>query len=215
MPLHKLLLVDATPEGRALIARAFPELEKDAAILSVAKGDAVQRAKADRPDVILLDAACEARDLVAALAKRNGISRDPVISLAELRGLDPAALAAHVRTIFAEARVASQLARLEELGGTAFVREMVGLFLDTTPQRLQAARDGLATGNLEAVERAVHSLKSSAGNLGADEVQDLAGRIEPLAEARQGESIPALMRQLEDAVARIEARLSRERAAPE
>jgi HPt (histidine-containing phosphotransfer) domain-containing protein len=227
MPLHKLLLVDATVAVRARLAQAFPDLEKGGGLLTATKADAVRRAETDRPDVILVEDAATAHELIGALTQRKALARFPVIQLAQAGAdgaegaaaaascrLDPAALATQIRSVYAEVRLAGQLARLEELGGDSFVSEMIGLFLETTPQRLQAARDGLSAADLEAVEHAVHSLKSSAGNLGADEVQDLAGRLETLAAARSAEPIPALFQQLETAVARIEARLSRVQTAP-
>jgi HPt (histidine-containing phosphotransfer) domain-containing protein len=227
MPLHKLLLVDATVDVRARLAQAFPDMEREGGLLTATKSDAVRRAETDRPDVILVEDAAVARELIDALTQRKTLARFPVIQLTQAGAdgaegaaaavscrLEPAALGMQIRSVYAEVRLASQLARLEELGGDSFVCEMIGLFLQTTPQRLQAARDGFSAGDLEAVEHAVHSLKSSAGNLGADEVQDLAGRLETLAAARRGEPIPALLQQLDAAVTRIEARLARAQTAP-
>jgi len=91
-----------------------------------------------------------------------------------------------------QASMAEQLARLEKLGGPTFVRKMIGLFLEIVPQRLQAIEQGLARGDLAAVEQAAHALKSSAGNLGCAEAQELCERIEGLAAAGQGVTLPEL-----------------------
>lgn len=102
----------------------------------------------------------------------------------------------------------AQLARLDKLGGPAFVRKMVRLFLDIVPQRLASIEQGLRTGDLPAVEQAAHALKSSAGNLGAVVAQELCEQMEGLAGAGKSDSLPALLEQLrqslEQAVARLQ-----------
>src|SRR5262249_51267873 len=129
MPLHKLLLVDASPSCRALICLAFADLENQGAILSVSQADAAQQAETIRPDAILLDGNAQtAQALGAALTQRKTTVRIPVISLADLpstASASPPALAVQIRALLAEARLVNQLARLEELGGSEFVREMV------------------------------------------------------------------------------------------
>jgi len=212
MPLTRILLVDASADVRALIAQAFPELEKGGAIRAASGTDAVACAEADRPDVILLETwAAGSAALLAALADRKTLARIPVIVLADERtaGPCPAALGERVRHLFSEARLKNQLAHLEELGGPAFVAEMIDLFLESTPPRLQAARAGLAAGDLAAVELAAHSTKSAAANLGADELQELAARIEQLAAAGQASPLQPLVGLLADAFTRIAARLVR------
>jgi HPt (histidine-containing phosphotransfer) domain-containing protein len=217
MPLTRVLLVDATSDVHACFALAFPDLDKAGAISTATRSDAVARAESDRPDVILLPAApaSAVSDLRVALGARKAIAHIPVISLpTDGTGMaSPATLAEQVRKLFAEVRLVSQLAHLEELGDKAFVQEMVGLFLDTTPARLEAGRRALSAGNLDAVEQAVHGLKSSAANLGADEIQELAGKMERLAHAGQGSALQPLMRQLEDAFERVATRLAGERGA--
>ncbi len=92
-----------------------------------------------------------------------------------------------------------RLANLHRLGGQRFVREMIDLFLDNAPKQLASARTGLSVGDLVVVHRAVHSLKSSAANFGAQTLQDLAARAEQLAAARQAEPLPGLLSELEAA----------------
>ena len=100
------------------------------------------------------------------------------------------------------------VARLRRLGkGGPFVREMIDLFLGHAPAKLAEAQAGLQASDLSAVEKAVHSLKSSAGNVGARVVRDLAAQIERLASARQGADLPALMHELESALAHASTRL--------
>ena len=102
------------------------------------------------------------------------------------------------------------LERLHKMGGEKLVGQIIGIFLENAPKRLQAARSGEETGDFKAIEQAVHSLRSSAGNLGADRIQELAGIIEELAEKEQGESIPGLLDELEAAFVQVKARLQEE-----
>jgi two-component system cell cycle response regulator DivK len=96
---------------------------------------------------------------------------------------------------------AAALQRLQRLGDDAFVCKMIEVFLDYAGRKIAEARAAQAAGNLNGVERAVHPLKSSAGNLGADHVRRLAVRIEELAEQGRGETLSALLNELEQAFA--------------
>ena len=75
------------------------------------------------------------------------------------------------------------LQRLQEWGGPKLVREMIRLFLDNSPERLGQIQLGFERQELNAVERAAHSLKSSSANVGALELSRLAQQLEDLAEA--------------------------------
>ena len=86
--------------------------------------------------------------------------------------------------------------RLRKLGGPAFVAEMIDLFGQYVPGRLAAARDALKSGDLPALAKAVHPLKSSAGNVGARRMLDLARQIEGEAASGAAAGLPALMDRL-------------------
>lgn len=98
---------------------------------------------------------------------------------------------------------ATVLEGLQTLGGVELARRMLALFLQYTPQRLTAAREGFEAGDLEAVGRAAHSLKSTAGHLRAARIQALASQIEALAITKQYEAIAEPLRALEAAYARV------------
>jgi HPt (histidine-containing phosphotransfer) domain-containing protein len=95
------------------------------------------------------------------------------------------------------------IAKLRQLGGEKFVGDMIGLFFQYAPQRLAAARAGAQAGDLEAIEKAAHALKSSAGQIGARRVQDLATQIEKLAVDKQPDAIRLLLPQLEEAIIQV------------
>lgn len=64
--------------------------------------------------------------------------------------------------------------RLAEWGGATLQRKLIGIFLRDTPERVAQIRDGLASADAKTAEVGAHSLKSSAGNLGAQKLQELA-----------------------------------------
>lgn len=105
------------------------------------------------------------------------------------------------------------ITRLERIGGRKLVREMIAIVLDYVPKKLEAARAGERAGDLVAIQYAVHPIRSSAGNVGAHIVQELASRIERLAIEKQAEQIPSLLRELEAAFDQVRPQLERERDA--
>ncbi len=73
------------------------------------------------------------------------------------------------------------IASLRELGGDddpGLFTELVGLFLEDTPERIRALSEALERKDPTALERAAHALKSSAANLGALELSSLFREIE-------------------------------------
>lgn len=99
------------------------------------------------------------------------------------------------------------LERLRKLGGDRLAGRMIALFLETGPERIQAARAGERAGDFDQVRRAAHSLKSSAGNIGATSLQAIADRLEQHAEAGQAEPVFRLVNELEMAFAEVRERL--------
>ncbi len=97
--------------------------------------------------------------------------------------------------------------QLRQIGGDALIEEILSLFLERVPDIIAEAQAGYAQSDYEVVERAVHSLKSSAGSIGAFALQDLCQQIEIHAAAKQGELIQPLVRQLEETYARVHPRI--------
>jgi len=62
------------------------------------------------------------------------------------------------------------LKRLEGRGGVKPSREIVQLFLDNGPTRVDQIREAMDGEDLEVSERGAHSLKSSAANVGAQQM---------------------------------------------
>lgn len=98
--------------------------------------------------------------------------------------------------------------RLRRLGGGELVRRMGRLFVSLGEERVTAARAGVTYGDLDTIERAAHSLKSSAGNVGAVELQRFAEAAErAAAEGRRQDAaaaVEAMERSFAEARDRIE-----------
>lgn len=105
------------------------------------------------------------------------------------------------------------LVRLQQLGGLKLARRMLELFLEHTPKRLESARLGFQTGDLDAVSRAAHALKSTAGHLSLVAMQALATDIERLAMTAQHEPLAGKLHDLEEAFARVAPILEKHRSA--
>ena len=70
---------------------------------------------------------------------------------------------------------------LRELGGEEepeLFQELVQMFLDDTPSRLEGLLSALEAGDATGLERTAHALKSSCGNLGAKRLAKLCFEIE-------------------------------------
>jgi HPt (histidine-containing phosphotransfer) domain-containing protein len=117
-------------------------------------------------------------------AEREFMSIDPTI-------IDPAALK-----------------RLEEWGGTKLSKEIIRLFLDNGPVRVDQIRGAMDEDDLEVPERGAHSLKSSAANVGAQQLQDIASELELAASGGDLQRVRDLIPNLEQAYARAAGELA-------
>jgi HPt (histidine-containing phosphotransfer) domain-containing protein len=102
------------------------------------------------------------------------------------------------------------LERLRRLGGDALVERMIALFMANARVRLQAAHAAMRSGALEEVGRAAHSLKSSAGNVGAIRLLHLAGALEGHADEGSAERAARCLAELDEVCRALLARLERE-----
>lgn len=106
------------------------------------------------------------------------------------------------------------LAELRTVGGEALVRDLMALFVERTPERLRSAEAARATGDLEALAGALHSLCSAAGTVGALRLAGMAGELERAARAGSGDALAAGLEALRAAAdeALAEARRRRDAA---
>lgn len=82
----------------------------------------------------------------------------------------------------------------DEGGGDTFLREVIEIFKEDTPLRIQEMRDSLRTGDQVCFTRAAHSIKGSSSNVGANRLRSLAQDLE----ARSRESLEGLASDVEE-----------------
>jgi HPt (histidine-containing phosphotransfer) domain-containing protein len=70
------------------------------------------------------------------------------------------------------------LRMLDPDGGNTFLREIVGLFLEDTPQRIAEIDRFLAVGDTATLVRAAHTIKGASANVGAAALRAAAERLE-------------------------------------
>ena len=74
--------------------------------------------------------------------------------------------------------IIEQLRFLEDEDQPNVVTELLTLFIEHAPPKLQALRDAAAAGDLAALKRAAHSLKGSSANVGARGMQQICEQLE-------------------------------------
>jgi len=104
------------------------------------------------------------------------------------------------------------LERLRRFGGVKLVGGMIALFLEALPQRLAAARRGLAHGDAHVVEHELHALKSSSAQLGALRMYRLSQEGEALARAGALDDASHILDALDAEQPRVHAWLTEARA---
>ena len=73
------------------------------------------------------------------------------------------------------------IASLRELNpgdGGEFLREIVGIYLEDTPKRIEDMRKTLAAGDVASFTRAAHTIKGSSSNVGASGLRAISERLE-------------------------------------
>ena len=93
------------------------------------------------------------------------------------------------------------LQRLEDWGGRSLSKEIVRLFLENGPTRVDQIRGAMDGEDLDAPERGAHSLKSSAANVGAQLLQQVASELESAASGGDLQLVRELIPNLEQAYA--------------
>ena len=92
------------------------------------------------------------------------------------------------------------------------VAEVVALFLQDAPERLATLRDAAARGDLAAASRVAHTLKGSAGHLGARALTTLCERFERKVRAGAPFDVPFTVGAIAEELDRVRAELAKEGA---
>lgn len=85
-----------------------------------------------------------------------------------------------------------------------FLREIVGIYLDDTPQRIAELDRSLASGDVETFVRAAHSIKGSSSNVGASALRAVAEKLEHSARAAGLGSVQDLLAAVKAEYARVQ-----------
>ena len=88
------------------------------------------------------------------------------------------------------------MTNLKSIGGDKLLTRIIDLYLERTPQQLSDLLEAVDSEDYEILERVSHSMKSSAGNVGATKVYELAASVEQAAEKRQLEDPAAAIGEL-------------------
>ena len=74
--------------------------------------------------------------------------------------------------------VIDTLQKLAVPGEPDLLREVLTMFMNDVPQRMEKLRNAHAAGNIQDVRRSAHSLKGSSGNIGARAMFDICKRLD-------------------------------------
>jgi len=92
------------------------------------------------------------------------------------------------------------LQRLRKMISASRAEEVLTLYLELTPTRMNAVQDGLRDNDLKLVGRALHNMKSSAGMIGARQLERLALEMEQDVAREDGAALTAKVKLLASAV---------------
>ena len=91
----------------------------------------------------------------------------------------------------------------------AFLKEIIGIFLEDTPQRIAELKECLTAFDQPRFTRAAHSIKGSASNLGATQVRTVAEKLEHQSRNSGLNGLEELLSSLENVFAVARAELER------
>jgi HPt (histidine-containing phosphotransfer) domain-containing protein len=89
----------------------------------------------------------------------------------------------------------------------SFLRDIIGIFLDDTPQRIAELRQGLANDDQAQFTRAAHSIKGSSSNLGATQLRAISSELEHRGKTESLAGLAGLVDELEKIFAATRAAL--------
>jgi signal transduction histidine kinase/DNA-binding response OmpR family regulator/HPt (histidine-containing phosphotransfer) domain-containing protein len=122
---------------------------------------------------------------------------------------DPPASAAERQTRAIDQEVDDALADLREVGGDAFVAELIDTFVTDGPRMIATARRSVEAGDASELRRVAHSLKSNAATFGAEGLSDRCQQLEARASSEPldgvADDIDAIERAVFDLLAQLEA----------
>ena len=105
--------------------------------------------------------------------------------------------------------VIDTLRQLTVPGEPDVLAEVLQLFLDEGPSRLGKLRNAWAARNIQEVQRVAHSLKGSAGNIGATAMFEICKALDDAGRLGNTDAVPGLIDSLVAEYGRVEAEIRR------
>lgn len=103
--------------------------------------------------------------------------------------------------------VLDSLRELTPPGEPDLLAEVLQLFVTDAPARIERLRAAGQARDAEGVQRAAHSLKGSAGNIGANQLMAVCGRLDELGRSGDLSALAPLMASLEAEYGRVAAEI--------
>lgn len=92
--------------------------------------------------------------------------------------------------------VVEELLSLCEDGDPELLLDLIGMFLEDGPAKVEAVVQGLENQDFDKMERAAHSLKGSSGNLGARHLQEICDELQGASRSHDLETSRSLAERL-------------------
>ena len=105
--------------------------------------------------------------------------------------------------------VIASLRELTPPGEPDVLKEVLQLFLEDVPGRIERLRTAWQGGNAVEVQRSAHSLKGSAGNIGASDLLAVCRLLDDHGKSGDLSNLPGLVASLDAEYARVEAEIAR------
>lgn len=99
---------------------------------------------------------------------------------------------------------------LQKIGGTTLLKKLYTLFLEKTPQQINAFFQNYQTQNWKNIENTAHSLKSSSGNLGLLGLYKISQEIEIRMRNQEASQILLLIESFQKEFEKIQVLLKQE-----
>ena len=112
-----------------------------------------------------------------------------------------------------DAAVLDTLRKLTPPGEPDVLTEVLQLFLNEVPPRIERLRNAWTAGNIQEVQRAAHSVKGSAGNIGARRLHAVCSKLDEIGKSRDVKDAGPLIGELDDEFDKVQTEIRRVLAA--